>query len=50
VLQTRIEFLIRMVDHINSLYSETIPKISDDIKEINKRLETLYKKLEQSNQ
>ncbi|MEM0158922.1 MAG: hypothetical protein QXV22_00560 [Thermoplasmataceae archaeon] len=49
VLQTRIEFLIRMVDHINALYSETIPKISDDIKDINRRLEELYKKLADSN-
>ena len=45
VLQTRVEHLIKVVDHMNRVYAEKIPKIASDISEINGKLETLYKKI-----
>lgn len=45
VLQDRVEYLIRLIDHMNRVYSETIPKISSDLEDINKKFEELYNKL-----
>ncbi len=46
VLQTRLEYLIRIVDHMESLYTAAIPRISENIKEINGKLDELYKRLD----
>ena len=48
VLQTRVEHLIKVVDHMNKVYAEKIPKIANDISEINGKLELLYKKIMES--
>lgn len=45
VLQDRVEYLIRLIDHMNRVYSETIPRISSDLEDINKKFEELYNKL-----
>lgn len=46
VLQTRLEYLIRIVDHMESLYTAAIPRISENIKEINVKLDELYRRLD----
>jgi hypothetical protein len=45
VLQTRVEHLIKVVDHMNKVYAEKLPKIANDISEINGKLELLYNKI-----
>ncbi len=48
VLQTRVEHLIKVVDHMNKVYAEKLPKIASDISEINGKLELLYNKIMES--
>lgn len=45
VLQNRVEYLIRLMDHMSRTYGEAIPKIVNDVKEITERLDDLYKKI-----
>lgn len=45
VLQNRVEYLIRLMDHMSRTYGEAIPKIVNDVKEITTRLDDLYKKI-----
>lgn len=49
VLQDRVEYLIRLIDHMNRVYSDTIPKIASDLEDINRKFEELYSKLVGSN-
>ncbi len=45
VLQNRVEYLIKLMDHMSRTYGEAIPKIVNDVKEITERLDDLYKKI-----
>ncbi len=45
VLQSRVEYLIRLMDHMSRTYGEAIPKIVNDVKEITERLDDLYRKI-----
>ncbi len=45
VLQNRVEYLIRLMDHMSRTYGEAIPKIVSDVKEITERLDDLYRKI-----
>lgn len=45
VLQNRVEYLIRLMDHMSRTYGEAIPKIVNDVKEITERLDDLYRKI-----
>lgn len=45
VLQNRVEYLIRLMDHMARTYGEAIPKIVNDVKEITARLDDLYMKI-----
>lgn len=45
VLQNRVEYLIRLMDHMSRTYGEAIPKIVNDVKEITERLDELYRKI-----
>lgn len=45
VLQNRVEYLIRLMDHMSRTYGEAIPKIVNDVKDITERLDDLYRKI-----
>lgn len=45
VLQSRVEYLIKLMDHMSRTYGEAIPKIVNDVKEITERLDELYRKI-----
>lgn len=45
VLQNRVEYLIRLMDHMSRTYGEAIPRIVNDVKEITNRLDDLYRRI-----